>query len=185
MCQELEEYINLIHSYAEERRNIEFLNSGENHALNVFVEIFSHAEHHIRIYAHSLCSDMPNDEKYIETLSDFIEKAESELEIILQEINLEKIINSQLFRRLHYHIKKGANIHIYRTDVIVHNTDNSEAHFTVGDDCMYRVEKDVKTRSAYCNMNDEKFAAYLIKLFEDIKKNEETESVDLLSIMNL
>lgn len=184
MCQALEEYRNLIHSYAEEKKNIEFLNSGEDHALNVFVEIFSHAKNHIRIYAHSLCSEAPNKEEYIENLSDFIEKEGSKLEIILQEIDSEAIVNSPLFKRLHYHIKKKDNVEIYRTDVIVYK-DVNEVHFTVGDDCMYRVEKDVNTRSAYCNMNDKEYAANLISLFEEIKINEGTEIVNLLEIMNL
>lgn len=169
----MKNYITYISQLAQNKSNVEFLNSDEDHALSVLVQIIKSAQTTLRIFAGALCSAVPSNPEYISALSDFIEKG-GKLTIALNAFSPEDATNSNLFKRLAYYIELGKDIHIYSTDAhpyLVSDPLKNEIHFTIGDNCSYRVETDIERKTAKCNFNNPEAAANLIDFFDKVISN--------------
>ena len=71
-------------------------------------------------------------------------------------------------------IELGKDIHIYSTGAhpyLVSDPQKNEIHFTIGDNCSYRVETDIVKKTAKCNFNNPEAAANLIEFFDRIIAN--------------
>ena len=184
---QMKNYITYITQLANSKSNVEFLNSDEEHALAVLVQIIKSAQSTLRIFAGALCSTVPSNPEYISALSDFIEKG-GKLVITLNAFSPEDATNSNLFKRLAYYIELGKDIHIYRTNAhpyLVSDPFKNEIHFTIGDDCSYRVETDIVKKTAKCNFNNPEAAANLIEFFDKIIANNDHSSEITEVVKNL
>lgn len=172
---QMKNYITYIAQLANSKSNVEFLNSDEEHALAVLCQIIRSAEHKLRIFAGALCSTAPSNPEYISAISDFIEKG-GKLVVALNAFSPEEATNSNLFKRLAYYIELGKDIHIYSTGAhpyLVSDPQKNKIHFTIGDNCSYRVETDIVKKTAKCNFNNPEAAANLIEFFDRIIANAE------------
>ncbi len=180
----MENYKKHISYLAKNKISQIFSNSGEEHALEVFSQIFSESKEVICIFAESLCSHVPQNPQYIQLLSEFVEKG-GKLEIILNNFNIEKTLESSVIKRLAYFISEGnENIELYQTDVTAY-AGKQEMHFTVADNHIYRMEIDIEKRVANCNFNDEDVAGKLMDLFNKIKEDASTKPIDLLDLFQI
>lgn len=184
---QMKNYITYITQLANSKSNIEFLNSDEEHALAVLCQIIRSAEHTLRIFAGALCSEVPSSPEYISAISDFIEKG-GKLVVALNAFSREEATNSNLFKRLAYYIELGKDIHIYGTGAhpyLVSDPLKNEIHFTIGDECSYRVETDIVKKTAKCNFNNPEAAANLIEFFDRIIANNDHSSEITEVVKNL
>lgn len=180
----MNDYRSFVRSLANNGTNQIFLNSDNDKMLSVFIEMFENSQTEFRIYAGNLCNEVTNSKEYIEAISNFIEKR-GQLFILLNNFDTKEIVNYNLYRRLaYYQSLDGYNINIkYTQTKILYN--NNPAHFAVGDRHSYRIETDIKNRTAVCNMNDPEYCIKLIRLFDKVFSDEGSMDVDLIRIFNI
>jgi len=166
--------------------NRTFLNSDEDKALVVLVELFRSAKQVIRIFAANLCNHVGSKDEYIEALSDFIE-AGGEVRILLNNYQEGQISQSKLFKRLAFYQSTGSNVVVKQTPVKPYYTGDEskkEVHFTIADNKGFRIETDVEKRTARCNFNNPEEAASTAQFFDEVFYGVNSEVVDLLSVFN-
>ncbi|MCQ2361255.1 MAG: hypothetical protein MJ009_07270 [Paludibacteraceae bacterium] len=147
-----------------------FLNSDEDHALDVLVQIFQHSQTCVRIFAGNLCEHVGSQSDNIIALSEFIERG-GEVRILLNDYKEDKAKESNLFKRIAYYESLGKKIMVKSTTIkpIRYSDPNKkEVHFTVGDNVSYRLETDIENRKAECSFNSPIFAKTLSDFFDSI-----------------
>lgn len=162
--------------------NRTFLNSDEEKALAVLVELFKSAKQIVRIFAANLCNNVGSEDEYVETLSDFIE-ADGEVRILLNNYQEEQLSQSKLFKRLAYYQSIDRKVTVKKTDVkpyYVGDENKAEVHFTIADDKGFRIETDVEKRTARCNFNNPEEATPIVKFFDSIFND--SSVIDLLPL---
>lgn len=179
-------YRDFVHALAINRENKVFLNSDENHALDVLVEIFQNAKDEVRIFAGSLCKHVGNEERYIVALSDFLDR-KGKLRILLNDYNPDYAKNSDLYKRLAFYkgLSEG-DIIIKSTKATPHlksDTEDINVHFTIGDRNSYRLETDIENRTAICNFNDTDRSSVLADFFDKLFASKEAKEIDLSEIL--
>ena len=169
----MKRYIEYISKLANGRINENFSNSDDEHALEVLIKIFQISNETIRIFAGSLCSDVPNHPRYIAALSDFIERG-GRVRILLNNFNKENAKKSNLFKRLAYYASlENIDIRLHTTKIkpyLIKDPQRKPVHFTVGDANAYRIETDIEKRTANCNFNNPEGAKKLIAFFDQIER---------------
>lgn len=167
----VEEYRNFVSSLAKgEGVNRVFMNSDEDKALVVLVELFKSAKTIVRIFAANLCQHVGNQKDYIEALSDFIEKG-GEVKILVNKYDKVTALQSDLYKRLAYYKSDGKPVFIKETTVkpyYVNDESKKEVHFTIADSKGFRIETDTEKRTARCNFNNPEEAAGVIKFFDEV-----------------
>lgn len=164
--------------------NRTFLNSDEDKALVVLVELFRSAKHVVRIFAANLCNHVGSKDEYIEALSDFIE-AGGEVRILLNNYQEDQISQSKLFKRLAFYQSTGNRVVIKQTPVKPYYTGDEskkEVHFTIADDKGFRIETDVEKRTARCNFNNPEEATSTAEFFDGVFNSPNSSSINLISI---
>lgn len=178
----MEEYRKFIIDLAVKNDSRVFLNSDEDHAREVLVQLFQNAESVLRIFAASLCSPVPKSDEYITSLSDFIDR-NGEVRILLNGFDAELAKSSNLFKRLAYYVALGKPIEVRKTTVrpyLISDKDQKEVHFTVGDEKSYRIETDIVKRTAECSFNNPLIAKTYISFFDNIF--DKASSIDLTKL---
>lgn len=177
-------YREFVCSIAKSGDNRTFLNSDEDHALDVLVQLFQLAQKTVRVFAGSLCLHVGNKPEYVVAVSEFIERG-GELRILLNNYNEEFAKNSNLYKRLAYYksqdkpiIVKTTNSHPYRTG----DPQKKEVHFTIGDERAYRIETDIDKRTAECNFNNPELARATADFFDTLFYKEESQEINLLKL---
>lgn len=163
-----------------------FLNSDEEHALSVLVQLFGTAKDTIRIFAGCLCEHVGNQQEYIEAVSDFIERG-GRVRILLNNYDENLVKGSNLFKRLAYYTSEGKDIRIKKTLVkpyLNKDADKKEVHFTVADETGYRIETDIEKRTAECNFNNPVMAKSTAKFFDQMFAQSYSTDVDLTDVFN-
>ncbi|MCQ2337694.1 MAG: hypothetical protein MJ001_02040 [Paludibacteraceae bacterium] len=179
------QYMEFIHKLALSGDNRIFLNTDEDHALNVLVEIFQISQKIVRIFAGNLCQHVGNKEEYVNAISDFIERG-GEVKVLLNNYNENTAKESDLFKRLAYFVNQNKPIVVKRTKAKPYRANDpkkSEVHFTVGDDKAYRMEYDIEKRAAECSFNNPVVASSLAEFFdEQFDKRAETINITELFV---
>lgn len=177
-------YKDFVYLMAKIDENRTFLNSDEDHALDVLVQLFQLAQKTVRIFAGSLCQHVGNKSEYVIALSEFIERG-GELRILLNNYNEEIAKTSNLYKRLAYYKSQGkpvfvktTNSHPYRTG----DPEKREVHFTIGDEKAYRIETDTEKRTAECNFNNPELAKTTADFFDMLFNKEENKEINLLKL---
>ena len=177
-------YYEFVKGLADRKENFVFSNSDAEKMLSVFSVMLNNAEKEFRIFAGSLCNETTEDEKYIEAVTDFLERG-GKLRILLNNFNDKAAFKSKLFRRLYYLYTIGKDIRIRTTAEQPYISDKNgriNVHFSVGDKNSYRIEQDIEKRTAVCNMNGSSQAEELSRLFDKIFDNYYLEDVDLQNL---
>jgi hypothetical protein len=162
----------------------DFENTDAYHALIVFVELFKHSKETVHIFAGSLDSYVANEERYVNALSDFIERG-GKVKILLNEFDSEQIgsNNRALVDKLVQYSDKP--ISIKQTTIVPYLNGKQKIHFAVGDSTSYRVENDIMARKAFCNFNNVPFATKLVTAFDKaFDDGEKSESLNLKELAN-
>ena len=161
-----------------------FLNSDEDHALDVLVQLFQLSEKQIRIFAGCLCKHVGNKPEYVVALSEFIERGGT-LYILLNAYDEECAKTSNLYKRLAYYKSLKKPIIIKKTSAKPYLTGDpakKEVHFTVGDKKAYRIETDVNKRTAECNFNNPRIATNTADFFDNLFNKEDSIEIDLIKL---
>jgi len=164
--------------------NKTFLNSDEEHALEVLVRIFQTAQKEVRIFAGCLCHHVGNKQEYIIALSEFLERG-GKLKILLNKYNEENAKASNLYKRLAYYKEKNYPVEVKESKACPYFTEDpskKEIHFTVADDKAYRIETDIEKRTAECNFNNPNLAKDLITFFDGLFVREDAKEIDLIKL---
>ena len=185
MAIDIIEYRNFVNNLAKSHEQRMFLNSDEEHALAVFEKIFEISNSKVRIFAGNLCHHVGNEPKYIESLSDFIER-NGVVNILLNKFNEDDVKSSNLFKRLAYYKSLGKNIIVKKTNAkpfITDDPEKKEVHFTIGDECSYRIEKDTENRAAECDLNNPIIAKDTATFFDQLFNRSDASEIDLTTLM--
>lgn len=177
-------YKKFIRTLAEKQDPRTFLNSDEEHALDVFVEFFRIAKHVVRIFAGCLCKHVGNKNEYVVAISEFIERG-GELKILLNDYDENAARVSSLYKRLAYYKEKGYPIEVRRTTAKPYLTSDPEKkpiHFTAVDDLAYRLETDIEHRTAECSFNNPSLAHAIADFFDSLFTREGVEEVDIVAL---
>lgn len=161
-----------------------FMNSDEEKALIVLVELFKSAKTKVRIFAGSLYHSVGNKLEYLIALSEFLERG-GELRVLLNDYNEEAAKTSNLYKRLAYYKSKGKPIFIKTTNSRPYRTgdpEKKEVHFTIGDEKSYRIETDIEKRTAECNFNNPVLAKTIADFFDMLFDKEDTKEIQLLKL---
>jgi hypothetical protein len=175
------EYVSFL---AQNKINKTFINSDEEHALDVFVNLFKSAEKIVRIFAGCLTSKVSNESEYIIAISDFIERG-GEIKILLNKYNETAASSSNLIKRLSFYKYLEKPILVKRTEVkpyFASDPNKNEIHFTVIDNLSYRIETDVEARTADCNFNNEPLATNIVTFFDKVFESIDSIDVDIISL---
>lgn len=180
------DYKDFVRQMASNKENRTFLNSDEDHAVDVLVQLFQISEQEVRIFAGCLCKHVGNRTEYIVALSEFIERG-GKLFILLNAYDEEAAKKSNLYKRLAYYIEEGRDVivkstqaHPYRAS----DSDKKEVHFTIGDKKAYRIETDIEKRTAECNFNNPVLAEETAKFFDELFNRDDAKDIDIVNLFN-
>lgn len=173
----LKEYNQAVEYNALNKVNFVFKNDGNEKALIVFKNIFKSATQQIQIVANDLNNVLTNHADYRSSLTEFLEKSDVKLDILLFEdkINGNNSSIASLLRRF----TEKITLKISKGKSFKDNDSGKKIHFCVADNSMYRLEYDVEERKAQCNFNDPVKAGSLKALFYKAFKSEDVESLSL------
>lgn len=175
------EYVSFL---AQNKIDKNFINSDQEHALEVFVNLFKNAQSIARIFAGCLTSKVSNDSNYIVAISDFIERG-GEVKILLNKFDDSTAKKSNLIKRLSFYKSQGKPILIKKTEAkpyYASDPEKKEIHFTVIDNKSYRIETDVVERTADCNFNNEPLAKSIATFFDTVFDDPDSVEIDLESL---
>lgn len=182
----MERYRNFVRTLAEIGENRTFLNSDEEHAVEVLVQLFHLSQNEVRIFAKSLCEHVGNRLEYIIAISEFIERG-GNLYILLNGYKEDLAKESSLFKRLAYYKSKGFPVYVKKTNAHPYRTNDpekKEVHFTIGDKKSYRIETDIEKRTAECNFNNPALATVTADFFDGLFNSEEAGEIDLIKLFD-
>lgn len=141
-----------------------FTNQSASHALSILRNVFKFAEHDVNIFSGRLDSCVYNDKELISAAKDFIINRKGTVRVLVQD-NIDQSRKDSENDFLNAILSSGGNINCTNYD---HPLKNADKHFFVSDSKTYRVELDIKERSAVCNFNDEALGAQLNNAFNSL-----------------
>lgn len=163
-----------------------FLNSDEDHALAVFVQLFQIAQKEIKIFAGCLCKHVGNQPEYVVALSEFIERGGT-LHVLLNDYDEKAAKVSILYKRLAYYISKGYPVEIKTTTArpyLSRDPNKKPIHFTEVDCVAYRIETDIDKRTAECSFNNPAMAGAISTFFDGLYNREGTVLIDVEALFD-
>lgn len=181
-----EGYRDFVKLLALREENRTFLNSDEDHALDVLVQIFQKAQRIVRIFAGCLCKHVGNKPEYVIALSEFVERGGT-LHILLNAFDEECAKESNLYKRLAYYVAQGKPVEIKLTKARPYRTGDQqkkEVHFTIGDENAYRIETDIEQRTAECNFNNPDLAKVTADFFDGLFNRDDAEILDVVKLFS-
>ena len=178
---DINNYKTFVHSLSVNRQDLIFLNSNEDKAIVVLLELIQNAQQELRIFAGNLCNSIGDNSSYIIAISEFIERG-GIIRILLNNYDSTCARNSNLFKRLAYYIAQGKDISVKETEAKPYRTsdiEKKEIHFTVVDNMAYRIETDIEKRTAECNFNSPQVARGMADFFDGLFNAEESKDIDI------
>lgn len=177
-------YKDFVSLLAKNGINRVFLNSDEEHALDVLVQLFNISQTHIKIFAGCLCKHVGNMPEYIVALSEFIERGGT-LYILLNAFDEDSAKVSNLYKRLAYYKSVGKPISVKKTSArpfLNGDPERKEVHFTIGDGKSYRIETDTDKRTAECNFNNPIVAKATEDFFDKLFNSTDASEIDIVKL---
>lgn len=173
-------YSDFVRSLARSGDGRTFLNSDEDKAVEVLVNLFQISTEEVRVFAGNLCEHVGDKPEYIIALSEFVERG-GKLFILLNKYDEKKARESNLFKRLAYFKSTGKPIYVRSTPArpYIVSDKNNEVHFTVGDRKAFRIETDIEKRTAVCNFNLPKMADETAKFFDSLFYRADAKEIDI------
>lgn len=168
----LEEYYQSIRFLSENSLSLEFNNKDANHGVLVMSTLFQQAENEIRIFAGDFKGDICDNDYYIKSLFEAIERG-VKLDIVFEN-NPNK--SSKCYQELLKQKQNKQNkVNIfqlnekYKKELV--DKVGQLLHFTVIDKNKFRYETDKNEYKAYCNFDDKDNSEILISNYEKLINN--------------
>lgn len=172
----LDVYSENIEEYAKNSTDIEFYNSGDEHAQVVLTNIAKYSKEYIHIYSGNLCTDVSNNVEYLKYLSSFLFQG-GNIKVLLCEFeNGDNPLNKDIYKLFSQFRDK---VTVKETKTILQDSKKDTVHFTVADDKSYRLETDTIKKKARCNFNSPETTKFLNKLFEEIFNSSDSLELQL------
>lgn len=165
-------YKEMVEHLSREKVSRFFYGINNDQAIIVLSNIFSSSERIVRLVSNKLSEEITSDENYREALSSFLNKNGTKLEIFVYNYepnNPIYILLSQYSNKVTLKRSKGAKFTL--NDRVV--------NFCIGDDRMFRIERDIDLRISECNFKDAKTCDNLIKSFNNIYQSDSSETIRL------
>lgn len=169
----LDEYYHSLCFLSQNKFSLEFNNKDENHGAIVMSLLFKNAEDKIRIFAGDFGGKICDNDFYINSLKDAIDRG-IKVEVVFEENPNQ---SSRCFSLLKEKSQKNSSKitmkqlnENYKRELFS-KFNGSLLHFTVVDNNKFRYETDKKTYKAYCNFDDKNNSEILISNFEKLEKN--------------
>lgn len=147
-------YEDAVEYFAVKKENEVLSNSGPDHAVIIFKNIFRTAENEISLYANDIFSPknpITTDFVYMDAMESFLDKKDARLRIILRNYN-EETSNNPLRDLIRKYPSEKVIFRVNRdNDVCI---EDQKVHFCLADGRMYRMEYATEERKARCNFND-------------------------------
>jgi hypothetical protein len=143
---EYESYKNAIENLAASDDKSVFQNSDPVHAAIVLGNIFKKATKYVKIFAGRLNGQISNNSYYLQSLQILLEK-KIPLTILLEGY---PDYNTNAFKLLKTYSANSAPF----ISVSVIKSYGVFFHYTIADDCMFRLEVEANSYSAYCSFNN-------------------------------
>jgi len=179
------DYQSYIENLAKSGDSMFFQNSGPEHAAVVMTTIFKHSKNHIRIFAGNLNGPVVKNENvalrkaYADELVSFIEERNGTLQILLDEFDKDFLIGELYSRLFLYTFLYSDRVQIKKSKTSHFKPNVKKFHFTVGDNKLFRFEKDTAKHAAFGSFNHPDFSKDLINFFD--AKFESTDVEPLLA----
>ena len=163
------DYEKAVRYFADNKIDNVLSNSGKEHAVVIFDNMFRTAEKEICLYARDIFSEsnaVTVSPPYKESLRKFLNKDGTKLRIVLKNYDENTSCNSlrDIVKQYASKVELRKNV---RGEVKIGNTN---VHFSIADGRMYRLEYDTEDRKARCNFNDanavSKYQTVFNQLFE-------------------
>lgn len=157
-------YADEIFKLAENKENKVFYNSSAEHASIVHQALAKYANNYIYIFSSSMSSDVSNNPEYCYAIKNFLETDRAHVIKIILTDYTDDFSHTEIAKLLSRYpsqvsVKKYDGRVLYKGE---------PAHFTVSDDCAFRLETDIKERMAFGNFNSPVQAIELRNLFDKI-----------------
>lgn len=149
-----------------------FYGINNEQAIIVLSNIFSSSERIVRLVSNKLSEEITNDEAYREALSRFLNRNDTKLEIFVY--NYEP--NNPIYTLLSQYSDK---VTLKRSKGAKFTLNDRVVNFCIGDDRMFRIERDIDLRMSECNFKDAKTCDNLIKSFNEIYQSDSSETIRL------
>ncbi len=160
---ELQEYEEWLQKLAEKKVNAPVFNEGREHAAILLKTIFEHACEYVYIYCRCLRDELTGIEDYYEALKNYIQK-KKKIRVLLNGTESEIDENRPIFQligRDNYRILTKK-----QTEQMEQTLNKQNVHFTLADDCIYRMEYDIEHFKALASFNDKNVGLVLKNAFE-------------------
>ena len=145
-----------------------FYNSSTEHAVIVHQALMKTAKQYVDIFSCSMCSEISNNEDYLNYMKDFLNGGKDrKINILLTNYD-ENFSSMPVYKLLSDYPEQVA---IKKFTGIV-NYQGKPAHFTVSDDRAFRLETDIEKHMAFGNFNSEVSAKNLREVFDKMFNSE-------------
>lgn len=158
---ELQEYEDWLQNLADKRMCTPVFNEGKEHAAILLKTIFKNADKYVYIYCCCLRDELTGIEDYHEALEAYIKKGKK-IHVLLNDPNVD--LNRPIFQLI-----GRENIKILdetKIELIDKALNKQNVHFTLADDCIYRMEYDIENFKALASFNDKRVGEVLKNAFE-------------------
>ena len=161
-----------IFELAANKKDFKFYNSSEKHAAIVHQAIAHNAKDYIYIYSSCLCTEISNNDEYCRYIDKFLSEDKNHyIRIILTDYSCD-FLGKPIARILK---KYPLQVFIKKfSGKVVHK--GKEIHFTIADDCMFRLETDIEKHLAYGNFNSQRDVVTLKTIFDKIYQSQLSKS---------
>ena len=165
----LKEYFESIQFLADKHLNLEFNNKDHNHAILVMSMLFEKAEQHIRIFAKRFSGEISDDEYYLKTLKEAIDRG-VKVDVVFEEQPNQKSIALQMLKA---YPESKVNLYILNDDYKqkLKKELGELQNFSVVDDSKFRYETDTLKFKAFCNFDDKDNCEILINNYLKLVSN--------------
>lgn len=179
------EYQKAIESLIKSNSNAVISSNGSQHASIVTAKILENATTSVKIITGNFSGIVSDSAIYLDALNSFLAKGKK-LEILLtQSPNL----NSLAYNLIKKNQQENSNIQIKPLNsngmkILKESFKDSELHFVVGDNNMYRLESDRNSYGSNCSFNDTETAARLLNIFENCFRAGEILELEMQEFYN-
>jgi len=174
----LDLYSETIESYARGSVDNEFFNSGDEQAMIVLSLLVQYAKKSINIYCGNLCSEVSNNQKYLDNLREFFKRG-GIAKVALCELDASQVdsylVNKDIFK-LFSDFSSQVSIKTTNRKVVENKT---QVHFTIADDKAYRLETDIICKKARGNFGSEKVVKVLDVIFGKVFNDPDSKPLPL------
>jgi nicotinic acid phosphoribosyltransferase len=146
-----------------------FYNTDAEHAKVVLSELMKNAKQYVHIVCTDMCSDVSNNEKYLEAVKNFLDgDAAREIKILLTNYKQDNFAETKIAELLKKYQRQVEIKYLSEGRIVNSRDQDHEVNFTVSDDRAFRFETNVDKKIAFGNFNAPKKAMILNKKFLEL-----------------